>query len=168
MMNTAVDFQALIAWRDMDERVKERVKASGDILLHTMQSEHRRLDGAIQVLDGKIAALDDKIAALDKKIDATALALDKKIDATALALDKKIDATALALDKKIDATALALGDRITALAAENGARFNSLDARMDKMHAEILSMKKWTIGLFATAMLAIAGGAAAAVVSLLA
>ena len=129
------------------KEVDTKIREGRDDLLRIMQSEHKMLNQKIDVLDIKIEALEVK---LETKIDALEVKLETKIDALEVKLETKIDALEGRMDgieKRIDG----IDKRMDGF----DKRMDGFDKRMDKMEKhmgvltfQIVSMKKWAIGLF--------------------
>ena len=140
-MSGAIDFSRHFAQKD----VESKIRASRDDLLIIMQSEHKRLEEKINIsvkrledkIDISVKRLEDKIDGVEKRIGG----VEKRIDG----VEKRIDDVEKRLDVKIDGVEQRLGSKID----------------------QVLSMKKWAVGMFVTIMLAIAALAAPNIISLI-
>ena len=136
-MNEAIDFSRHFAQRE----VESKIKASRDDMLVIMQSEHKRLE--VQIV-GSERRLDEKIDSVEKRLEAKIDGVEKRLVAHIRRLDEKIDGVENRLDEKIDGVEYRLGSKID----------------------QVLSMKKWAVGMFVTIMLAIVALAAPNIASL--
>ena len=117
--------------------IDSRIKAGRDDLLYIMQLEHRNFENELKTID--------------KKIDKLEQDLGRRIDKLEQDLGRRIDK----VDTRIDKVELNLGGRI-----------DKVDIRIDMVHLELISMKKWVIGMSITVLAAIAALAVPVIVSL--
>ena len=141
--------------RDVDSKIKE----SRDDLLLIMQSEHKHLNLKIDNLESKV---DAKFDALESKVDARIDALESKVDARIDALESKVDARIDALESRIDLRIDGLEARVDGL----DKRMDRMEHRMEEQTFQIVSMKKWAIGLFVAVLLSIMALAAPIYISM--
>ena len=117
--------------------------------------KHKDVDSKIrESRDDLLLIMQSEHRQLNLKIDN----LDSRIDTRIDALESRIDA----LESKIDTRIDALESRIDGL----DKRMDRMENRMDEMTFQIVSMKKWAIGLFLAVLLAIIALAAPVYVSL--
>ena len=112
---------------------------------------HRDIDAKIrQSRDDLLLIMQSEHKQLISKIDALEIRLDSRIDGLEIridGLDKRIDG----LDKRMDGFDIRMG---------------RMENRMDEQTFQIVSMKKWAIGLFLVVLLAIIALAAPIYISI--
>ena len=118
--------------------IDSRIKVSKDDLLHVMQVEHRNFE--------------NNLNAIDKKIDKVEQDLGDRIDK----LEVRIDKVEQNLGARIDKVEIRI-DKVEL----------NLNKRIDVVHIELVSMKKWAIGMFIAVLAAIAALAVPVVFSLI-
>ena len=114
--------------------IDTKIRQSRDDLLLIMQSEHKQLASKI---DAHAVRLDSRIDGLELKIDAHAMRLDSRIDG----LEERMDG----FDKRMDG----FDKRMDGF----DKRMGRMENRMDEQTFQIVSMKKWAIGLFLAILL---------------
>ena len=114
--------------------VNSNIRESFNDLLLIMQSEHKQLSTK---MDAHKSSIDARIDALQQKIETRVEALDSRIDG----LEKRMDG----LEKRMDGFEV---------------RMDRMENRMEEQTYQIVSMKKWAIGLFLAVLLAITALAA--------
>ena len=145
-MNSAsqvIDFQKYIVDKDVDSRIKP----SRDDMLRIMQADIKALDAKVdknfEVLNSKIEVLDAKIDGLAASTRADIKALDAKVDSNFEILNSKIEV----LDAKIDG-----------LASSTRADIKVLDTKIERLDdriTQVISMRKWAVGMFVVILLAV-------------
>ena len=102
--------------------------------------------------DNLLVVMQSEHRRLEEKIDYSVRMLNDKIDG----VEKRIDGVEKRLDAKIDGVEKRLD-----------AKIDGVEKRLETKIDQILSMKKWAIGMFVTIMLAIAALAAPNIISLI-
>ena len=114
---------------------------------HTLMSR-RDIDARIrESRDGLMAVMQSEHKRLETKIDSSVHRLESKIDVSIQMQDKRFAGLETRMDKM-------------------ETRIDRMETRMDGIHVELLSMKKWTIGLMVGVFLAITGLAVPMIISL--
>ena len=132
-MNSAsqiIDFQKYIVDKDVDSRIK----SSRDDMLKIMQAD-------VMALDAKV---DKNFEVLNSKIDSNFEILNSKIDSNFEILNSKIEV----LDAKVDS-----------LSTSTRAEFKVIDTKIERLDdriTQVISMRKWAVGMFVVILLAIA------------
>ena len=139
-MSRSAEARALfkhIKYKDVDSKIRE----SREDLLLVMQSEHKQLDLKINNLESTV---NTRIDSLESTVNARIDSLESTVNARIDSLVTRIDS----IDKRLDGFEMRM-DRMET-------RMDRMEKRMEEQTFQIVSMKKWAVGLFLAVVLSMA------------